>query len=143
MSTREAENKELLRRFQDEVFGKGNLDLVDELFAGDFVGHSAGAEGDIHGPEEYKAFVATVRAASSDMEVTVEDRIAEGDKVVQRVVATGTHDGEFMGIEPTGNRFEISGIDIYRIEDGKFVEGWEAADMMGMMQQLGVMEPPS
>lgn len=142
MTTTEAENKELLRRFQEEVFEQGNLDLIDELFADDFVGHSAGAPKDIHGPEEYREFVAMIRAASSDMTVSVDDRLAEDDKVVQRVVATGTHDGEFMDIPPTGNEFEVAGIDIYRIEDGEFVEGWEQADMMGMMQQLGVVEPP-
>ena len=141
MTTTAVEKKDLLHQFQEQVWKEGNLDRIDEFFADNFVGHSAGAPEEIHGPAEYKDFVATTLEASSDMSVTVEDRIAEGDKVAQRVVVTGTHDGEFMGIPPTGKKFELPGIDIYRVEDGKFVEGWEQANMMGLMQQFGVIEP--
>lgn len=141
MSTK-SENLDILRRFQSGVFDEGNLKLIDELFADDFVGHSAADPEDIHGPEQYKEFVRMVRSASSDMQVSVEDRLAEGDRVAQRVIAKGTHDGNFMGIPPTGNEFEIGGIDIYRIEDGKIAEGWEQADMMGLMQQIGAIEAP-
>lgn len=137
MTSSESEIKEVVQRFQEEVIGQGKLELVDELFDEDFVGHSAAEPDDIHGPEEYKQFVAMIRSASSDMDVTVEDRIAEDDTVVQRVRVTGTHDGEFMGLEPTGNEFTITGIDFYRVEDGQIVEGWEQADMAGLMEQLG------
>jgi hypothetical protein len=85
----------------------------------------------------------SLHAAFPDLHIDVEDMIAEGDKVVARVTASGTHQGEFMGIAPTGNRVEFSAIDIARIAEGKIVEHWSNSDQLGMMQQLGVMERPS
>ena len=82
------------------------------------------------------------RSAFPDLNVTVEDSIAEGDKVVQRLSQTGTHEGEFMGVEPTGRKVTSSGIIIGRLEDGKAVKEWAQLDQMGLMQQLGVVEPP-
>ena len=83
-----------------------------------------------------------MHSAFPDLQMNVEDMIAEGDKVVARVRMSGTHQGEFMGIDPTGNRVEISGIDILRVADGKIVEHWGNFDDLGMMQQLGVIEQP-
>ena len=85
----------------------------------------------------------SLHAAFSHSHIDVEDIIVEGDKVVARVTASGTHQGEFMGIAPTGNRVEFSAIDISRIAEGKIVEHWSNSDQLGMMQQLGVMEQPS
>lgn len=141
MATTETQNKELMRRVSEEAWGAGNLDVIDEYFADDFVSHNP-ASGDIHGPEEYKEGIKMFRSAFPDLEVTVEDLIAEGDKVVLRASQTGTHEGEFMGIEPTGKTVEISGVVIGRINDGKAVEQWPQLDMMGLMQQLGVVEAP-
>ena len=84
-----------------------------------------------------------MRAAFPDLQYTVEDQIAEGDKVVTRYTASGTHRGELMGIAPTGSRVEITGISITRVEDGKIEEIWETHDALGMMRQLGVIPSPA
>lgn len=104
MSSTEAENKEIARRVAEEAWGEGKLELIDEYFAEEFVSHDpVGPEG-IHGPEEYKEQITMFRSAFPDLTVTIEDSIAEGDKVVQRLGQTGTHEGEFMGVEPTGRQ---------------------------------------
>ncbi len=90
-----------------------------------------------------KQYFSSLHSAFPDVHMDVEDMIAEGDKVVARVSVSGTHQGEFMGIDPTGNRVTITGIDILRIVDGKVVEHWGNFDDLGMLQQLGVMEQPS
>lgn len=135
MST--AEHKEIVSRLVEEGFGQGNLDVVDELLAPDSVGHAYPDE--LHGPEEVKGFVSTFRSAFPDLQFEIRDLIAEGDKVVARWVARGTHDGEFQGIPPTGEEVELTGITIERIEDGRVVEGWTNRDALGMLQQLGVV----
>ena len=83
-----------------------------------------------------------VLSAFPDYHSTVEDQIAEGDEVVTRFSSQGTHQGEFLGIAPTGNRVRVTGIDIARVEEGKIVESWSEADMLGMMTQLGVIPEP-
>lgn len=125
-------------RFFDEVFSEGKLDLVDELFATDYVGHPSGNEEATRGPEGVKEYVAGLRGAVSDLTVTVEDQVTEGDTVVTRWTAQGTHDGVLMGIAPTGRTAEVTGITIQRVQDGRVVEGWTNWDLMGMLQQLGV-----
>ena len=94
---------------------------------------------DIHGSEEAKQFVSTFFEAFPDLNVTVEDEIAEGDKVVTSWTIRGTHQGELMGIAPTEKQIELKGITIHRIEEGKIAEEWERYDNLGMMQQLGVV----
>ena len=92
--------------------------------------------------EGYKQFFAMTHSAFPDFHSTLEDMFAEGDKVVQRFTARGTHKGEFMGIPPTGKQVTITGIAIHRITGGKIVEDWVNMDMLGMMVQLGVVPPP-
>ena len=135
MST--AEHKEIVSRLVEEAFGQGNLDVVDELLAPDSVGHAFPDE--LHGPEEVKRFVSAFRNGFPDLQFEVRDVIAEGDKVVARWVARGTHEGEFNGIPPTGEQIRMTGITIERLEDGKVVEGWTNRDALGMLQQLGVV----
>jgi steroid delta-isomerase-like uncharacterized protein len=137
MSTEE--NKALSRRSGEEIFNGGDLDLAEELYAPDYVLHDPSLPKDLHGPEGLKQYAAMTRAAFPDARVTVEDQVAEGDKVVDRWTATGTHTGEFLGIPPTNRRFEISGITISRFPGGKIVEDWYQGDDLGMMQQLGVI----
>ncbi len=140
MSTEE--NKAISRRADEELFDRGNLEVADELFAPNFVHHDPVSGEDWRGPESVKQYAAMMRAAFPDLYYTVEDQIAEGDKVVTRYRAGGTHQGELMGIPPTGNRIEITGISITRINDGgKIEEIWENSDTLGMMQQLGVISP--
>ncbi len=134
------QNKTIARKVFEEVQSQGNLALVDELVAGDYVGHTPLKE--IHGPEGTKQFFSMLREAFPDMQVTVEDQIAEGDKVVTRWTCRGTHKGEFQGMPPTGKQMTMTGITIFRIADGKLVEGWTNPDLLGLMQQLGVVPVP-
>jgi steroid delta-isomerase-like uncharacterized protein len=136
------ENKAISRRADEELFNRGNLDVADDLFAPKFVYHDPASGEDWRGPESVKQFAAMMRDAFPDLYYTVKDQIAEGDKVVTRYTAGGTHQGELMGIAPTGNRVTITGISIMRIEDGKIEEIWENYDTLGMMQQLGVIPSP-
>ena len=137
------ENKALARRSW-EIVTEGSLDTLEdalaEVYAEDFVLHEP--DEDIVGIEGLKQFVSMIRAGFPDLRVTLEDAIAEGEKVVSRWTAQGTHQGELMGIAPTGNRVTITGITIHRIEDGKIVEEWENWDALGMMQQLGAIPSP-
>jgi steroid delta-isomerase-like uncharacterized protein len=133
------ENKAVSRRVAEEVFNGGNLDLADELYAPDYVLHDPSLPEDLHGPEGLKRYAAMTLGAFSDIRVAVEDQVAEGDKVVSRWTATGTHTGDLMGIPPTGRRVEISGVTINRFSGGKIAEDWYQSDDLGMMQQLGVV----
>jgi steroid delta-isomerase-like uncharacterized protein len=130
------ENKALARRSW-EIVNQHNPDLIDEMYTSDFVWHEP--DQDIHGSEEAKQFVSTFFEAFPDLNVTVEDEIAEGDKVVTSWTIRGTHQGELMGIAPTEKQIELKGITIHRIEEGKIAEEWERYDNLGMMQQLGVV----
>ena len=141
MSTQE-ENKAVVRRQLDELFNKGNLDLAEELLAPDFVEHDPAMPEDLHGIEAFKQYVGGYRSAFPDIHIEVEDQVAEGDRVATRWTGTGTHEGELMGIAPTGNRAEVAGMNISRIEGGKIAESWSNYDVMGMMQQLGVTPSP-
>jgi len=133
----EEANKALTLRYWEEVANKGNLDLIEEICAPDYVCHEV--DQDIRGPEGVRQFIFMLRAAFPDLHVTVEDVIAEGNKIVQRWTGRGTHQGALMGIAPTGNRVSVVGITISRFKGGKVSEEWEVYDMMGMMQQLGVI----
>ena len=135
------ENKALARRVMADLVNTGNMTLVDELVAPDFVRHDLGGGPDIVGPEGVKLFIAALRAAFPDIQMTIEDIIAEGDKLVVRYTAGGTHSGEFQGIAPTGRKVTWAGINIYRREGGKVVETWQLRDGLGLMQQLGVVPP--
>lgn len=140
MATTQTERKQFVRDFVQDVFVEGNLDRIEEYIAPDFVGHNSAWPEEIHGPEEYRAFTTTLGNAFPDMTVTIEDLICEGNKVVQRSTQTATHEGELFGIEPTGKTIEESGIVIYEIEDGKIVGESTQTDMMGIMEQLGLMD---
>jgi predicted ester cyclase len=134
------ENKRIARRFIDEVSAKGNIDLIDELFAEDVIDHTP--LGETRGREAIKELFENLSAAFSTHETTIENIVAEGDTVALRGPSTLTHEGEFMGIEPTGREVQIDGMNFLRIQDGKIVERWVQLDMLGMMQKLGVVELP-
>jgi len=134
-------NKASARRFVDEVVNRGNLALIDELLAPDFVDHSA-SPGVPPNREGAKTFFAMLRGAFPDLHVKVEDQIAEGDKVVQRTTAHGTMKGEFAGMPPSGKSATWQAIHILRFENGKTVEHWVVQDQLGMLQQLGFAEAP-
>jgi steroid delta-isomerase-like uncharacterized protein len=134
-------NKELMRRFYEEVFNQHDVDAIDEFIANDAVSHASPPDVP-KGIEGAKLFFSMYFAAFPDLKITAEDMIAEGDKVATRYTMTGTHKGEFMGIAATGKQVTVTGIEITRIAEGKLVEHWEASDQMGMMQQLGVIPSP-
>jgi predicted ester cyclase len=135
------ENKVIALRLIEEGFNAGNLHVFDELVADSFVNHNPGF-GLPPTLDGWKQSAAGMRAAFPDMHVHVEDQIAEGDLVVGRFTAHGTHQGELMGIPATGKGVTVGGIYILRFAGGKIVERWEEADFMGMMVQLGVIPPP-
>jgi steroid delta-isomerase-like uncharacterized protein len=136
------ENKALARRFLEEAFNEGNLGVVDEIVASDYVLHDPALPEEIRGPEGVKGFVQMYRSAYPDIVITVEDQIAEGDDMVTRWTGRGTHQGELLGVPPSGNRVEVAGITIDRISGGKFAESWTTYDALGMMQQIGAIPPP-
>jgi len=129
-------NKALVRRVIEELFTKHNVELIDEFFP-DCV-YRAPAVGELRG-EAYRQFLTSVLAAFPDGRWTVEDQLAEGDKVVTRWSFTGIHRGNLMGIAPTGKQVTTSGVMIDRIVGGKIAEEWEEYDALGMMQQLGAV----
>jgi steroid delta-isomerase-like uncharacterized protein len=134
------ENKAVVRREMEELFNHtGNLDAVEEIIAPDYVSYEP-TSGEMRGIEGARQFAATYRQAFPDLENTVEDMVAEGDKVVVRFRARGTHEGETEVFGPaTGKRMDITGITIKRVVDGKIAEAWTNFDALGMMQQLGMI----
>jgi len=135
------ENKATVRRFLEEGFGQGKTELVDEVLHSEFVCYDPNSEsGAIRGTDTIKGEIEYFRNAVPDLTFTVEDQVAEGDKVVSRYTATGTHQGEFFGVAGTGNRIEMSGIQIDRFdESGKMIEEWPEYDLLGAMRQMGAI----
>jgi steroid delta-isomerase-like uncharacterized protein len=132
------EGKDLIRTFYEEVLNKGDLDRIPDLCTEDVVDHESPPEFP-DGIEGVRAFVRMFREAFPDLQVTVEDELAEGDRAAARSRWTGTHEGEFMGVPPSGKRFEIEAIDMIRIVDGKCAEHWGVTDNMALMQQIGAV----
>jgi steroid delta-isomerase-like uncharacterized protein len=138
--TMSEENKALVRRYFEEIWDRGNLDLIDELFTTNFVRHGPTAtEGEVHGQEDFESLVSMYRSALPDLRIPIEDQIAEGDRVVTRWRARGTHQGELMGNAPTGNPASVTGILVDRISGGKIEEEWVDYDTLHLMQQIGAL----
>jgi steroid delta-isomerase-like uncharacterized protein len=131
-------NQALLRRAWDEVYGRRNLQFIEEFVLDDVIAHEP--DGDVRGVEELRRYLATYLAAFPDTRLTVEDVIAEGDKVVSRYTVSGTHTGttEEYGAA-TGKQVVIEGITVYHFKSGKLAEMWDRYDNMGVMQQLGLV----
>ena len=136
------ENKAIARRFVEEGFNKGNPALADEIIASNFVNHDPGTPPLPAGPEGYKQLVTMYRTGFPDIQLTVENLIAEGDKVVSRWTARGTNTGALGDISPTGKQFTVTGISVFTIAGGKVVEQRTNWDTLGMLQQLGVIPKP-
>ena len=133
------ENKALVRRQEEELFSGGKLDVADEVYAPSYVGHDPSNPEEVRGLQAAKQAAADYRRAFPDLRVTVEDLIAEGDKVAARLRVRGTHLGDLNGIAPTGRRVDFTGIVISRVEGGRIAEDWANFDDLGMMRQLGVI----
>ena len=135
-------NKEIVRRLAEEPW-RGNYDVIDEHLAPDYVGHDPSNPEPIRGPAGFREFVRTYQAAFRNARVTVEEQLAEGDLVSTRWSARGVHEGELMGIAPTGKEATITGITISRLRDGKVAEEWTNWDTFGMLVQLGAVRAPT
>jgi steroid delta-isomerase-like uncharacterized protein len=132
-------NKTLAATFGEEIFNRGNFEMADELVAPDFAWYSPGFPEFGPGAPAVKRFAQALRTAFPDLHLTRVDALAEGDKVADHWVATGTHRAEWMGIPATGKEVVISGIDIFRIEHGKIVELRQIADLLSALRELGIV----
>lgn len=135
------QNKQLMYRAVDEIWNQERYDRLPEFVASDFVVHTS--QGDVRGREGAAQFFATLHQAFPDIHFTVEDQVADGDRVVTRWSATGTHRGAFQGIPPTNKTVKLAGTDIDRFAGGKVIECWTTTDDLGLLQQLGAIPAPS
>ena len=131
------DNKQLVRRFYDEGWGEGRLDVADEVFADDYVRHDLRATGAGPGPGGQKEVARAFRAAFPDLAFGVDILIAEGDYVAARWTASGTHAGRWGAVEATGRSVTFSGVNIFRFERGRVAEMWNHRDDLGLQEQLG------
>lgn len=132
-------HKLLFNRYFSEGTNKGDLSVVEEAFASDYAHHDPAALDVIVGLEGVKGHINTLRAAFPDLAFHVQSMVAEDDELVVRWTATGTHGGNYFGIPATNKPFSITGMNHWRIKDGKAIEGWVSRDDMGLMRQLGLM----
>ena len=139
MSTEQ--NKSIVRRWVEEGWNKGNLAVVDQVYAPNYVQHEPAPE-TVNSSEALKQQVGMFLTGFPDLHFTIEDLIAEGDKVVWRLNSKGTQTGPFMGIPATGKTAYVTGIVIFRLENSRIVEGWVNIDSLGLLQQLGVIPMP-
>ena len=135
------QNKSIVRRWIEEGWNKHNLAVIDEVYAPNFVQHEPEPQ-TVKSSEALKQYVGTYLTAFPDLQLSIEDLIAEGDKVVWRFVSNGTHTGPFMGIPATGKKGVITGIVIFRLENSRIAEAWLNIDALGLLQQLGVIPMP-
>jgi steroid delta-isomerase-like uncharacterized protein len=133
------QNKATARRFFEEVISQGAVDAIDEVFAADYQDHDPANEEDTRGADGMRQEVSMYRSAFPDLQFTIEDQLAEGDEVATRWSSRGTHQGELMGIPPTGNQVMTQGITIFRFAEGKIQEGWWNWDALGLMRQVGAI----
>jgi steroid delta-isomerase-like uncharacterized protein len=136
------QNEQVARRGL-EVFNSGDLSVVDDIIAPDATSHDPAQPEDAHGPDGFKQIVETYRTAFPDLKFTIDECFSDGDLVCMRWSTSGTHDGDLMGIAPTGKSITSSGISIDKVQDGKIVESWVQWDNMGLMAQLGLLGEPA
>ena len=132
-----SEKKALVRRFYEEAWDQGKLDVIDELFAEDYVRHDLRPTQALPGPDGMKQITADFRAAFPDLRLDVDIVISEHEFVAARWTATGTHTGRWGAVEPSGQMVRFSGVNIFRFENGKVSELWNHRDDLGLMQQVG------
>lgn len=135
-------SKAVVRRLLDEFFSQGKLDLADELVTPDYVNHDPATPLPGRGPDLIRQVARLYRTSFPDLRFTIEDQVAERDRVVTRWSATATHTAEFNGIPATGKRATVGGTQTDRFVDGKIAETWVNWDALGLLQQLGIIPPP-
>jgi steroid delta-isomerase-like uncharacterized protein len=133
------QNKATVRRYLEEVFARGNLDAIPELFSPDYVEHDPASDEEIRGHEGVRRDLSIYQSALSDIQITVEDQIAEGDRVATRATMRATHVEELFGVAPNGNRVTVTGTVIHRLSGGKLARGWWNWDTLGLLQQIGAI----
>ena len=134
------DHADIVRGWAQAAFNQHDLDAAAQFLAPDWVGHWAGL-GEEHGVAGFKGLAGAYLRAFPDMQIRVEDALADGDRIVRRVSWTGTHQGPFLGVAPTGWRVRGEGIVIMRIADSKIAEEWEVSNLLGLLQQLGAVPP--
>jgi steroid delta-isomerase-like uncharacterized protein len=133
-------NKAIAIRWFEEVWNQGRDSAIEEMLAPNAVAHGLGdSELDVHGPEEFKPFVANLRGSIPDLHIRLDDLISENDRVAIRLTLEGTHTGNGLGVPPTCNRVRIQGIVIVTIVDGRIGEGWNSYDQLGLLRQIGAL----
>ena len=135
--------KAILRRVPEEALTQANLDVVEEVFSPEYVMHDPSSPTEIRGLEGIRQYLENFRTAFPDLRLTVESQVAEGETVMTRWTATGTHQGEAMGMPPTGNRVAVQGIIESRFSEDKVVEEWQSLDTLALMQGIGAVAPPA
>ena len=133
-------NKALVRRWFREVWNEGREATIDELFAEGGVAYGLGdREAEVRGPAQLKPFVRNLRGTLPDLQISIQDIMAEEDKVMVRVLLEGTHSGAGLGVPPSGRRIRVAGIVVIRVSKGQFVEGWNSWDQLGLLRQIGAL----
>jgi len=133
------DNAALTRRWFEEVWNKGRVEAIDEMFSPEGLAHGlAEGGGAMRGPAAFKAFHAQFRGAFPDMLVTVEDVLSEGDKTAARFSGQATHSGDHLGVPATGKRVTFTGMTFIRWKDGQIAEGWNNVDLAGLFKQIGL-----
>ena len=139
MSEVEKNNIDVVRREYDEAWNQKNLDVIDEIYAPDYVGYDPRQV--VEGSEAFKQMLQSMFLGLPDVQMTIDDIFASGDRVAVRWSTTATHTGDLMGIPPSGKDAGVMGLMIYRLENGMIVEHWCVWDFFGMMQSIGVIPP--
>ncbi len=134
-----SEAEGLAHRFHMDIFQEGRLATADEIVSSDFAWHGGMSPGDQRGPDGVKMIANVVAGAFPNRQITHHETMAQGDKVLIRWSMTGKHDGDLMGVPPSGKDITVTGFDLFRIDGGKIVEMWQEMDQMGMMQQIGAI----
>ncbi|MFC4248770.1 ester cyclase [Natribaculum luteum] len=134
-TTTRSDGAELAQRLIEEVWSKGQLEVIDEIVSEDYVDYFAG-EPNVRGREGLKEYVTETRESFPDFGKDIEGLVVNGDSVALRFTATGTHEGEYGGIEPTGKEISFAGSIFFHIDDGEITATYESADMLGLMEQL-------
>jgi steroid delta-isomerase-like uncharacterized protein len=135
-----AENEALLRRWFEEVWNKGRVDVIDEMMTADCIAHGLGDKQTV-GPAAFKAFHAQFRGAFPDIKITVEDVVSQGDRAAVRLTIEATHGGDHLGVPASGKRVTTAAMSFVRCRNGQIAEGWNVVDMLGTMQQIGAIPP--
>lgn len=130
------------RLMVQEVWSRGDLDLIDDIVIEDYVQYDAALPEPVRGPEALKETVAMFRDGTPDLTKTIEETIVDGGTVVIPYTATGTHEGEILGVDATGTEIEVQGVFIYRVKDGRLTEGTDLWDAFGLLRQIGAVSMP-